>query len=448
MRWMFSLVNKLLLSLKYPGFFSELEKIKTNPYKPISQLVEEQNTLLRSIIRFAFKEVPYYRKLSEELGIEESDISTQEDLQELPILTKADISRNPALFVPEKRVTHIVSSTGGSTGEPLKYLLGKECSKYNQLIKFRNWGIAGFKPGEYLCTFAGGSLYDRHENIKKSMIKKLINVKSFSSYGVTRVDLETMLRYIEDKRPGFFYGYASAWSIFAEFLCSINRKLSYKPKALFSTSEVLLRDQREMIERVMRVEVFDTYSLNDSGASAHECERHDGLHIDFERTILQVVDDNGKPVNEGTGRVIATSLRNYAFPFIRYDTGDVATISSNNCSCGRNTPRLMSIDGRSTDFLCIDGRYVGSPVLTVLMGKFNIRSYRIVQESSNQVVFHIVLPHGTKKDSEEAYKIRKGIGNSFSSHIPAASIEVVFYETMNDLEIENKHRLVVNKMKK
>lgn len=438
---MYNFIARFLLNAKYPNFFKELEKIWNNHYKEIEQLKDEQDYLLRKIVKFSFEHVPFYKKYSEENNITYNDINYQEDINKLPLINKAIISEQKQLFFSDAKTKYINSSTGGSTGEPLKYRLDKLCSKYNQLIKYRAWGISGYKPGDKLLIFAGGSLYNE-KNRKVMAIKKLTNIVSFSSYGLKEADLLEIFSYIEKEKPNYFYGYASSWFILANFLIQKNLKLSYRPKALFSTSEILLLNQRKLIESILNVEVYDEYGLNDSGASAHECERHAGKHIDFERTILQIYDKNGNLIENGTGNVIATSLRNYSMPFLRYDTGDIATVTSERCNCGRNTPRILSIDGRQTDYLCVHGVYIGSPVLTVLMGKLDISMYRIIQEDNVNIHFHIFL---AEKDNEKEKMLKEKIIGSFQPKLPEAEITIFFHNELTDFNIANKHKFIINK---
>lgn len=440
-------ISTLLYNLKYPGFTSDLENIWFNHFEQIDTLKKEQEKLLRSIIEHAFKTVPFYINFSKQYKIDYRDIQELDDLKILPIITKEDIVSKKENFFSNEKIKYINSRTGGSTGEPLVYRLSNECSKYNQLIKNRSWGIAGYKPGDMLCIFAGGSLYNKR-NLRTDLINKLTNVMAFSSYGVTDNDLQLLYSEINSKKPEYFYGYASSWVILSEFMLRNNLSFDYKPNSLFSTSEVLLPEQRILIGDVMNVEVFDEYGLNDSGASAHECEMHEGKHIDFERSILQIIDESGRIIDNGTGRVIATSLRNYAMPFLRYDTGDIATITSEPCDCGRKTPRLLKIDGRTTDYLNINGVYIGSPVLTLLMGTFNVKTYRIIQENVSTVVFKLVVSTEILDDKEQRSRIEDDIRNSLKIKVPSANIEVYFFENMSELGIENKHKLIINKVKK
>lgn len=70
------------------------------------------------------------------------------------------------------------------------------------------------------------------------------------------------------------------------------------------------------------------------------------MRIDTERAVLEIVDDSGKQIKEGTGRIIATSLINKALPFIRYDTGDIGTIKIDD-----GVPKLTNIMGRQYELL-------------------------------------------------------------------------------------------------
>jgi phenylacetate-coenzyme A ligase PaaK-like adenylate-forming protein len=61
---------------------------------------------------------------------------------------------------------------------------------------------------------------------------------------------------------------------------------------------------------------------------------------------VEVLDEEGRPCAPGeTGRVVATSLNNFAMPLIRYETGDTAEVGA-PCPCGRGLPVLTRIMGR------------------------------------------------------------------------------------------------------
>jgi phenylacetate-CoA ligase len=162
------------------------------------------------------------------------------------------------------------------------------------------------------------------------------------------------------------------------------------------------------------------------------------MHIDMERAILEVVDEGGKQVIGKPGRILATSLYNFAFPFIRYDTGDIGVMSYSKCACGRELPLLKELVGRTTDVLELNGKRIGSPVLTVLLGKFDIEQYQIIQEAKGFLTFRIVKGKSYSQDDEEF--IRK----SLISHL--GPVEMVFdYVPSITPEHGNKHKFIIRK---
>ena len=93
-------VTQLLMNVRYQGYSQFYSKIFSNPYRPLPDLIEEQNQQLRMMIRYATTYVPYYKDLFTELKLQADDIQKQEDLRKLPLLTKEIIKRDPERFFP------------------------------------------------------------------------------------------------------------------------------------------------------------------------------------------------------------------------------------------------------------------------------------------------------------------------------------------------------------
>jgi len=373
-------------------------------------------------------------------GLTYGDIQTRHDLEKLHVLTKGMIRASRAGIMPKSLAPHrqIPGSTGGSTGEPLKYLMSRSDHARGVALLYRGWGYGGYRLGDRVAVIAGGSLIPSTRSLVRKRLRGLaLNVRFYSSYGM---DSDMMLRYIDAlnyTKPYFIRGYASAIHRLARFVQASGRKLSFRPAAVFTTSETLLPGQREAIEHAFRARVFDNYGLNDGGVSAYECSEHMGMHIDTERAILEVVDNEGKQIVGRPGRILATSLYNYAFPFIRYDTGDIGTIAEEQCRCGRQTRLLVNVLGRVTDTLEINGRVIGSPVLTVLFGKCDIEQYQIVQEESSRITCRIIKGKQYSKADEQL------IRESLLSHIGSAEISFEYVDAITPID-GNKHRFVVN----
>src|SRR6185295_14515719 len=94
------------------------------------------------------------------------------------------------------------------------------------------------------------------------------------------------------------------------------------------------------------VGVVDVYSSEECGQIALQCPEHEQYHVQSESVLVEVLDDEGRPCAPGTiGRVVLTTLQNFAMPLIRYDIGDFAEPGP-ACPCGRALPVLTRIVGR------------------------------------------------------------------------------------------------------
>jgi phenylacetate-CoA ligase len=171
-------------------------------------------------------------------------------------------------------------------------------------------------------------------------------------------------------------------------------------RALCLHSEPVSADERAHFEAVFGCPVRTNYYCNEVWAIAAECE-HGRLHEFSDNVVLELLDENGEPVPDGTpGEVVVTGLSNYVQPFIRYRLGDVAVRSAGAaCPCGRALPVLERIEGRSDDvFVHPDGRRIHPSKITVAAkspcfahpGLQIFRDYQIAQTAPDRVVLRVV----------------------------------------------------------
>lgn len=401
----------------------------------------QQEEALKSVISFCFDYVPYYQRLFKSLHLTRIDFKTINDLEKLPILTKDQIKSEWESFIPVNIDTKFINgSTGGSTGTPLKYRLSQECYERGIALLYRGWGLAGYRLGDKLAVIAGGSLVSNKGMVMKQAKSIIMNFHSYSSYGMDSETLDNYLMHMNKWQPTFLRGYASSLYLLAKHAEANAWKMTFCLNGIFSTAEVLTIKQRELIEKVFRVKVFDNYGLNDGGVSAYECDEHHGMHIDTERAILQTVDDSGMAVKGRTGKIIATSLYNFAMPFIRYDTGDLGFIDdTNTCPCGNKRPLLMQVFGRTTDYLKLNNKTIGSPVLTILMGKVDLEYYQIVQKGLDEIDIRYAKTSLLDGNDEDLIK------KSFFEHVGPIRINFNRIEP-GDLLAENKHKFIINEV--
>lgn len=335
------------------SFYSTYKRLIKEQWKPLTELRAEQDKQLRHMIQYCNDNVPFYHTLFKNLGIRPDTIKTVDNLQRLPILTKETIKKNWEEFKP----VHLSSlkyqdmTTGGSTGTPLRYRLSSFDRFFSGALLYRGWGYCGYNLGDKMAILGGSSLdVGSKTKIINFAHETARNIKKLSSIDLGEKEMKHYAEVLNSFQPKFIRGYASSIYFYAQWLEKNNVAIP-SPDAIFTTADKLYPHMREAINRVFGCEIFDGYGLNDGGISAYECAEHFGMHIDTERSVMEVVDNEGLQIRNGEGRILATSLYNYAMPFIRYDTEDLGFITDCQCSCGRQNPLIKNIIGREKEFL-------------------------------------------------------------------------------------------------
>jgi phenylacetate-CoA ligase len=396
------------------SFYSTYKRLVENQWRPYEELKKEQEKQLREMVNFAYAKVPYYRKLFDSLKLRPDDIARVEDLEKLPILTKDIIKSNWEDFKPVNlnKMKYYERATGGSTGTPLKYRLSKFDRFLSGAILYRAWGYGGYDLGDKMVFLGGGSLdVGKTSYLGRKAHEVSRNIRKLSSFDMGEKEMGDYVNIINSFKPKFMYGYASSIYFFAQWIEQHGINI-YQPVAIFNTAEKLYPFMREKIAKVFNCGVYDGYGLNDGGISANECSEHLGLHIDTERGILEVVDEEGTKLQKGEGRILATSLYNYAMPFIRYDTGDMGSIlpESERCRCGRGYRLLKEVVGRSVDILVTpEGKNVHGWFFLYIFWKYceGLKEYQVIQETLDKIVIKIVPEENF--DEKQLDKVRETI---------------------------------------
>ena len=396
---------------------------------PPEKLIELQNTKLQVLINHAYQNVPYYRRLCDERGLTDKDIQTVEDLAKLPILTKKDIRENFEQIRANdyKRWKPIPDTTGGSTGEPLKYYITKDLASISWAGGFRWWSWSGYKIGDKRIKFGGSSLVpNKAPSLFELIRNKLERNLLLSSVSMNDAKYEKYINIINSYKPKYIYGYPSSMYLLADY-CRSHGINTVHFDAVFSTAEVLLPHYRTAIENQFQCKVSDGYGSYDGGGQASECEIHKGLHISVEKVIMEIVDENGRRLPPGkSGRIIVTDLHNYAMPFVRYEVGDTGVLSDKPCVCGRGLPILETLEGRTPDTIkLINGVILSGAAVPCMLKDCHLKQFQLVQIAKDKLLLKIVKGFGySELDSQY---IRNVLGYHAGKEI---TIELEFYEEL------------------
>jgi len=404
------------------SFYSDYQKCIKNQWKPYKELKKGQEKQLRHMINHCYDNVPYYHDLFNSLKLQPADIRIIEDLEKLPVLTKDTIKQHWEAFKPVglPKMKYYSLTTGGSTGNPLSYRMSKHDRFLSGVLLYRGWGYGGYELGDRMVMLAGSSLDIGTKSRMTKFVHEIArNIKKLSSLDLGEKEMREYVETINSFKPDSIRGYAFSIYFFAKWIEENNLTI-HSPAAVFTTAEKLYPHMQSKIADIFGCEVFDGYGLNDGGVSANECPEHTGLHIDTERSVMEGVDQEGYQVDEGVGQILATSLHNYALPFIRYETGDMGNFlpEDDECACGRGYRLLKGIIGREKEFLITPlGKYVhGAAFFFDILNEFShineISEYQLVQETVNDICLNLVsnAPFDKKELEKVAELVSKRSG--------------------------------------
>ena len=396
---------------------------------------------LRALLQHAADHVPYYRALFLEKGFNPRDLRTLADLVRLPFLAKADIRRNLERLKADRVQGLTRFNTGGSSGEPLIFFLGRERVSHDVAAKWRATRWWGVDIGDPEIVVWGSPIelgaQDRMRRIRDAVMR----TELLPAFEMSEAKLDGFVKQIRHRRPKMLFGYPSALAHIARH--ALRRGVAMDDlgvKVAFVTGESLYDRQRQDIERTFGCELANGYGSREGGFIAHQCPAG-GMHITAEDVIVEVIDERGCPLATGRqGEIVVTHLATQGFPFIRYRTGDVGVLSEQRCDCGRGLPLLHEVQGRSTDFVVArDGTVMhGLALIYVVREIPGVRQFKIIQETVQRT--RVLLVADPEFNDRSVQAIRAGIARRIG---PQTQVDV---ERVPEIpaEASGKYRYVLS----
>ncbi len=417
--------------------------LEQSQWWPASALHEARQRALGRLLQHACATVPYYRAMFDRLQLDPSNPDSKAVLRSLPLLTKADIKSQQAAFHSSLAGPVVRSSTGGSSGEPLVFYMGRDRVSHDVAARWRAIRWWDLDIGERELVIWGSPIELKAQDHLRTLRDRLMRSSLLPAFDLSMAKLDQYLETLQRVRPAMLVGYPSAISMMARHAEARGIRLDHiGVRVAFVTAERLYDIQRQDIVRVFGCAVANGYGGRDAGFIAHECPRG-GMHISAEDIIVEIIDQAGQPVPDGcSGQIVVTHLASRDFPFIRYATGDFGVLSKTPCPCGRTLPLLEQIDGRRTDFvLAQDGTVMhGLALIYILREIPQIQSFKIIQESLALTRVLLVaapaLGDSLRRHIEGAFQARLGKG------VTIAVEEVAAIPT----EASGKFRFVVSKV--
>ena len=335
------------------------------------ELRELQFKRLQMSLRWAYDNVPFHRERWQALKLKPADIRTLDDLTKIPFSTKSDFkAAYPyGLFaVPLEKVLRIHASSGTTSNPTVVGYSRGDLNTWSELCA--RVAVAGGAHSHDVAqiTFGYGLLTGGHG--MQAGLERIGATVIPASTGNTHRQLHVM----RDFKTTVLLGTPS----YALHLADSAPKLGFdfadlKLRVGMFGSEPWTNQTRAEIEQRLGISATDIYGVSEviGPGISYECWNKDGLHINEDHFLVEVVDPRtGEPVPEGKeGELVFTSLTKEALPVVRYRTGDLAGVSYRPCACGRVFARHSKVYARTDDMLIIRGINVYPAQIEAVLAK-------------------------------------------------------------------------------
>jgi phenylacetate-CoA ligase len=369
------------------------QRLEVSQWWTASKLAAYRVDRLRQFLTLIGQRVPYYREVFRQYHFDPEAVHSLDALQSLPLLTKSDIRANLDGLKADGTRPLTRYTTGGSSGEPLIFYMGRSRKSHDVAAKWRATRWWGVDIGDPELVVWGSPVelgaQDRMRRVRDGLMRSYL----LPAFEMSNDKLAQFVKKICLARPSMLFGYPSSLALIAQYAKRQGQEMTHLGiKVAFVTSERLYDTQRALISEVFGCPVANGYGARDAGFIAHECPSG-SLHISAEDIIVETVHPDGSPCAAGeAGEIVVTHLATSDFPFVRYRTGDIGVLSDIPCACGRGLPVLKEIQGRSTDFVVAqDGTVMhGLALIYSVRDLPGVESFKIEQMTQRHTVVRVV----------------------------------------------------------
>jgi phenylacetate-CoA ligase len=341
---------------------------------------------LRRIIAYAYQHVPLYHELFTAHGIDPRDIRTQRDLARLPMTGKNIIvdAGEAALSREAAGKPLDTMQTSGTSGRAIVVRRTRQEMAVMRRAYVRPLFLAGARPRHRFVSMASTWLRSKRGAILRwtTPMRHLLPLD----------DLDKQIATLESFRPYGLVGQTGGIYLLARELQRRGRTIPLR--YVGPTGATLMPTMAQTMRQAFGVAPCDLYGSIELGPITWQC-RKANYHIDADRIIVEIVDDDGNPTPPGqVGHVVCTELYSYTMPFIRYRLLDIAAMSTRTCSCGCRFPLMEPVQGRVNDFLPTPRGDLVSPHFFFHIfdgvGRNPVKEWRIRQDRVDEIIYEYV----------------------------------------------------------
>ena len=323
----------------------------------VKDLKKLQYNSFKKLIEDLYNNNRFYHDRMKSVGMLPSDLRSLDDVKKLPFMYKDDLRENypTKLFNVTNRDILRYHASSGTSGKPtIVGYTANDLGYWTEALA-RSLTSIGIGKDDILQVsygyglFTGGlGLHYGAEKIGASVVP--------TSIGNSERQLEMMqdlgVTVIACTPSYLMHLYGVAVKMGIDF-----RRDTCLKKAVLG-AEPWTEGMRAKFESSMGIRAYDIYGTSEqAGPMFTECEERNGLHICGDIMYVEIIDpDSGEVLEEGEkGEMVVTMLKKEALPLVRFRIRDVTSLIKGECPCGRTSPKISRITGRTDDMLIIRG---------------------------------------------------------------------------------------------
>jgi phenylacetate-CoA ligase len=388
-------------------------QLDQSQWLPPAVLAREQMRQLSAVVKHAYATIPFYRARLSAADIDPGRMLDADTWSRMPILTRRDLQElGPAMVsaaVPRQHGPVGSLESSGSTGKPVTgYTTAVTRLMWNvlslrQLVWHRRdpalklAAIRWFKSDKALPP----------EGLKQTQWWSADGSPFQSGPGVAlniKATVGEQADWLLREKPGYLLTYPSNLLALAQHFRTQGLRLGGL-QGVDTLSEICTPETRRWCREVFGVGLADIYSAREVGYMALQCPDHEHYHVQSESVLIEVLDADDRPCQPGeVGRVVVSTLLNFAAPLLRYEIGDMAEVGS-SCPCGRGLPVLKRILGRVRNMLRLPNGDRIWPVFNLFEAETAIPFYQIqvVQKTLDDLEVHLVAKGKPTAEDEQKF---------------------------------------------
>jgi phenylacetate-CoA ligase len=393
-----------------------------------------QEQKLQELLQYVSQHSPFYRELFAKHKVNLADIKTLADLSLIPITNKEDLQQrnNDFLCVPIEKVVEY-TSTSGTLGSPVTIALTENDLNRLAYNEYNSFSCAdGSKEDIYQLMLtldrqfmAGIAYYLGIRKLGAGIIRLGPGVPSLQWETINRLKPTAIVAV-----PSFILkliAFAKQAGI------DINQTAVKKAICIgenIRNTDFSLNILGKKITESWDIKLYSTYASTEMQTAFTECGEGKGGHYQPELVIVELLDDNNKPVDPYTpGEVTITTLGVEGMPLLRYKTGDICMYFDEPCACGRTSLRLSSILGRKKQMIKFKGTTLYPPALFDLLNEREEILDFVVEVYSNEIgldqVLLYVLPIENSEECDHRIRAYLQARLRVSPHIKYVTAEEI-----------------------